>query len=108
MHGLTGGSWKRSHDHRASFLPYSICAERDWKAFLAPALPHRSQLPDMRPVVHIPRRPSSERHRPPQKPSVQGSLDLRCPVDVHRRVRRLRLGSSPGTRGSARKWVRDR
>jgi hypothetical protein len=23
MHGLTGGSWKRSHDHRASFLPYS-------------------------------------------------------------------------------------
>jgi hypothetical protein len=24
MHGLTGGSWKRSHDHRASFLPYSM------------------------------------------------------------------------------------
>ncbi|MGB8200722.1 MAG: hypothetical protein WCF33_13670 [Pseudonocardiaceae bacterium] len=23
MHGLTGGSWKRSHDHRASFLPYT-------------------------------------------------------------------------------------
>jgi hypothetical protein len=23
MHGLTGGSWKRSRDHRASFLPYS-------------------------------------------------------------------------------------
>jgi hypothetical protein len=24
MHGLTGGSWKRSHDHRTSFLPYSM------------------------------------------------------------------------------------
>jgi hypothetical protein len=23
MHGLTGGSWKRSHGHRASFLPNS-------------------------------------------------------------------------------------